>query len=101
MRYYSLEKDISELQEDDKRVSIVGTVVRKNTARYSMILDDGTGEVEVYADTLHEIGTLVRVIGRVFKNDTLKLCIEAEVLQDFSGFDVPLYQRVRLLEGAS
>lgn len=99
MRFYSIEKDIVEIKEDDKRVSIVGTVVRKNTTRYSMTMDDGTGEIEVYADTLFEIGNLVRVIGRIFKNDTLRLCINAEIIQDFSGFDVALYQKVRILEG--
>ncbi len=99
MRFYSIEKDIVEIKEDDKRVSIVGTVVRKNTTRYSMTTDDGTGEIEVYADTLFEIGNLVRVIGRIFKNDTLRLCINAEIIQDFSGFDVALYQKVRILEG--
>jgi len=99
MRFHSMEKDIVEIKEDDKRVSIVGTVVRKNTTKYSMIIDDGTGEIEVYADALFDIGNLVRVIGRIFKNNTLGLSINAEIVQDFSGFDVALYQKVRILEG--
>ena len=99
MRFHSIEKDIVEIKEDDKRVSIVGTVVRKNTTKYSMIIDDGTGEIEVYADALFDIGNLVRVIGRIFKNNTLGLSINAEIVQDFSGFDVALYQKVRILEG--
>jgi len=99
MRYYSIEKDIVEIKEDDKRVSIVGTVVRKNTTKYSMIVDDGTGEIEVYTDTLFDIGNLVRVIGRIFKDDTSRLSINAEIVQDFSGFDVALYQKVRIMEG--
>jgi hypothetical protein len=64
-----------------------------------MVIDDGTGEVEIYADALAEIGTLVRIIGRIFKNDAMRLCIDTEIIQDFSGFDMPLYQKVRLLEG--
>lgn len=99
MRYYSIEKDIVEIKEDDKRVSIVGTVVRKNTTKYSMIVDDGTGEIEVYTETLFDIGNLVRVIGRIFKDDTSRLSINAEIVQDFSGFDVALYQKVRIMEG--
>ncbi|HDN81507.1 MAG TPA: replication protein RepA [Methanomicrobia archaeon] len=99
MRYYGVEKDIVEIKEDDKRVSIVGTVVRKNTTKYSMIVDDGTGEIEVYTDTLFDIGNLVRVIGRIFKDDTSRLSINAEIVQDFSGFDVALYQKVRIMEG--
>jgi len=99
MRYYSIEKDIVDIKEDDKRVSIVGTVVRKNTTKYSMIVDDGTGEIEVYTDTLFGIGNLVRVIGRIFKDDTSRLSINAEIVQDFSGFDVALYQKVRIMEG--
>ncbi|HEC87711.1 MAG: replication protein RepA [Methanomicrobia archaeon] len=99
MRYRSVEKDIVEIKEDDKRVSIVGTVVRKNTTKYSMIVDDGTGEIEVYTDTLFDIGNLVRVIGRIFKDDTSRLSINAEIVQDFSGFDVALYQKVRIMEG--
>ena len=99
MRYYGVEKDIVEIKEDDKRVSIVGTVVRKNTTKYSMIVDDGTGEIEVYTDTLFDIGNLVRVIGRIFKDDTSRLSINAEIVQDFSGFDVVLYQKVRIMEG--
>ncbi|HDM22843.1 MAG TPA: replication protein RepA [Methanomicrobia archaeon] len=101
MRFHSVEKDIVEINENDKRVSIVGTVVRKNTKKYSMIIDDGTGEIEVYSDTLFNIGDLIRVIGRVFKDENMSLCINAEVLQDFSGFDVALYQKVRLMEGKS
>jgi len=99
MRYYSIEKDIVDIKEDDKRVSIVGTVVRKNTTKYSMIVDDGTGEIEIYTDTLFDIGNLVRVVGRIFKDDTSRLCINAEIIQDFSGFDVALYQKVRIMEG--
>ena len=77
----------------------MGTVVRKNTTKYSMIVDDGTGEIEVYTDTLFDIGNLVRVIGRIFKDDTSRLSINAEIVQDFSGFDVALYQKVRIMEG--
>ncbi|MEA1994460.1 MAG: hypothetical protein U9N35_08760 [Euryarchaeota archaeon] len=99
MRYRSVEKDISEIDEEDRRISIIGTVVRKNTTKYSLTVDDGTGEIEVYTDAFFEIGTLVRVVGMVSKDSTLNLCIDAELIQDFSGFNVSLYQKTKVLEG--
>ncbi len=100
MRFHSIEKEIDEIEEDDRRVSLVGTVVRKNTTKYSLVLDDGTGEIKIYAENLPEIGSLIRVIGKTFQNSDLELCINAEIIQDFSGFDVSLYKRARAMEAS-
>ncbi|MBU6998974.1 MAG: replication protein RepA [Theionarchaea archaeon] len=92
----AIEKDISDITEEDIRVSIIGTVIRKDPIQYSMILDDGTGSIIVLGDKLFEVQTTVRVIGRPqMRGEPL---ISAEIVQDFSDFDLELYKRVKELE---
>lgn len=95
-RVPAIEKDISDITEEDIRVSIIGTVIRKDPIQYSMILDDGTGSIIVLGDKLFEVQTTVRVIGRPqMRGEPL---ISAEIVQDFSDFDLELYKRVKELE---
>lgn len=92
----AVERDICDITDRDIRVSIIGTVIQKDPIAYSMVVDDGTGAVTVLADTLYEVATVIRVIGRPqFRGEPV---IEAEVVQDFTGFDLELYRRVKEME---
>lgn len=92
----AVERDISDIDDDDIRVSVVGTVIRKDPIQYSMTIDDGTASITVFGDTLYEVQSTVRVIGRPqMRGEPI---IDAEIIQDFSGFDLELYQRIKEME---
>lgn len=89
----AVEKDICDIDEDDIRVSVVGTVIKKDPIQYSMIIDDGTGSVTVLANSLFDIQSIVRVIGRPqMRGEPI---IDAEIVQDFSDFDLELFKKVK------
>ena len=89
----AIERDISDIDPQDIRVSVVGTVIRRDPIQYSMTIDDGTASITVFADTLYDVQSMVRVIGRPqMRGEPI---IDAEIIQDFSGFDLELYQRIK------
>jgi hypothetical protein len=92
----AVEKDISDVTEEDIRVSVIGTVIKKDPIQYSMIVDDGTGSIIVLGDKLFDVQTIVRVIGRPQTRG--EPFINAEIVQDFSDFDLELYKKVKELE---
>ena len=89
----AVEKDICDIDEDDIRVSVVGTVIKKDPIQYSMIIDDGTGSVTVFADNLFDIQSIIRAIGRPqMRGEPI---IDAEIVQDFSDFDLELFKKIK------
>ncbi|MBU7022840.1 MAG: replication protein RepA [Theionarchaea archaeon] len=92
----AVEKDISDVTEEDIRVSLIGTVIKKDPIQYSMIVDDGTGSIVVFGDKLYDVQTIVRIIGRPQRRG--EPFINAEIVQDFSDFDLELYKKVKELE---
>lgn len=91
-----VEKDICDIDENDIRVSIIGTVIKKDSIQYSMIIDDGTGSITVFADALFDVQSIIRVIGRPqIRGEPL---IEAEIVQNFSDFDLGLYKTIKEME---
>lgn len=90
------EKDICDIAEDDIRVSVIGTVIKKDPIQYSMIIDDGTASVTVFADTLFDIQSIIRVVGRPQMRG--EPVIDAEIVQDFSDFDLELYKNLKEME---
>jgi len=92
----AIERDISDIDPQDIRVSVVGTVIRKDPIQYSMTIDDGTASITVFADTLYDVQSTVRIIGRPqMRGEPI---IDAEIIQDFSGFNLELYQRIKEME---
>ena len=89
----AIEKKISSISKEDIRVSIIGTIVSKDDMNYSMEIDDGTGTIKVLCDELYNVGSLVRVIGRPMESDD-NLVINSEIISDFRGFDLELYQNI-------
>ena len=87
------EKTVRELNENDIRVAIIGTVVNVNGDR--LVLDDGTDSIEVLLppDITATQGALVRVVGRVRSAEGLH--IETEFVQRMDGLDISLYKSLK------
>ncbi|MFP4045532.1 MAG: hypothetical protein ACLFS3_00540 [Candidatus Aenigmatarchaeota archaeon] len=86
-------RSVEEIDSEDKRVAIIGTVVDKQDGM--LMVDDGTGKIEVETSGEEQLkkfdsGDVVRVVGRVGEG-----IIYAEAVQDFSNFDRELYQKAR------
>lgn len=91
------EKSIKEISEQDFRIRVLGTVVDKDEANSSALIDDGTGRIAaLFADpeqlAAAREGRLVRVIGKVRKDEN---AIEVEIIQDMSKLDTGLYEQVK------
>lgn len=92
----AVETDISDITEEDIRVSVIGTVIKKDPIQYSMIIDDGTGSITVFGDKLFEVSSVIRVIGRPqIRGEPV---LNAEIIQDFSDFDLELYKKIKEME---
>lgn len=97
-RLPSIERSISEITEEDFRVRILGTVVDRDDVGNSAMIDDGTGRAVAFFATpedfaIAEEGRLVRVMGRVRKEENIQ--IDVEVIQDMSKLDLGLYEQVK------
>ncbi|MDY6769977.1 MAG: OB-fold nucleic acid binding domain-containing protein [Candidatus Nanohaloarchaea archaeon] len=88
--------DITDIDpESDARVRVLGTVLEAR--QDSIMLDDGSGTVEVFldADDLDAVqdGQRVRVFGRVMPTaDAFE--IQAELVQDMTDLDMDTYGEV-------
>ncbi len=91
---------ISDINKDMDRIAVLGTVLGKEDAVFSILLDDGTGKINALMkdeEQYKKIGTgsIVRVIGKIWgEGDDIEL--QAEIVQDFSDIDVELYNKVFL-----
>ncbi len=87
------EKLVSEIQQNDIRVRILGTVIDRNES--SIFVDDGSGRLEILTEGQNpDIGKMVRVVTRILPL-TGGFEARAECMQDMAGFDVELYRRAR------
>ena len=91
-------KNLNEGRGDMQRVSIIGTIVSKNTELYSFVLDDGETSVLVLTNNIDEFeklseGQFVRVMGKIW-GEKEEIEIQAEVVQDFSKINKELYKKV-------
>ncbi len=94
-RLPSIEKSIADIQpESDVRVRLMGTVI--DTTPNSIVIDDGTGKVDVYfgEDTNVRQGQYVRVITRILPQIDGFEC-RGEAIQDLTGFNLKLYKKTR------
>lgn len=93
-RMVAKEKLIKDIDSQDIRVRILGTVIDKNND--SIIIDDGSGKLEISFDEMPDVktGQLVRIIARILP---LAKGFEArgEVFQDLEGFDIKLYKKAK------
>jgi uncharacterized protein YdeI (BOF family) len=95
----AVERKIAEIREDDTRVSLIGKAFKVDKLDYTFWLDDGTGVILVESEenVLPENGQIVRVIGRVIRNEE-GMHIYGEVVQDFSNADLDALEEIRELE---
>lgn len=94
----AVERKIAEISDDDTRVALIGKAFKVDKMDYTFWLDDGTGVILVESEdnVLPEPGQLVRVIGRLIRNE--KIHIYGEIIQDFSGVDLEALEEIRELE---
>jgi hypothetical protein len=94
-RLPSIEKSIADIQpESDVRVRLTGTVI--DITPNSIVIDDGTGKVDVYFGEEPSVrqGQYVRVITRILPMIDGFEC-RGEAIQDLTGFDLKLYKKAR------
>ncbi|AIF68462.1 replication factor A complex, RPA14 subunit [Palaeococcus pacificus DY20341] len=94
----AVERKIGEITESDTRVSLIGKVIKVDKLDYMFTIDDGTGVaiIESEENVLPKIGQIVRVIGRIIRNEEMH--IYAEVVQDFSDAKLEYLEEVQELE---
>jgi len=89
---------IAELSKDLNRVALVGTIVSRNEAISSFMLDDGTGTVNIIMNDVGQFsklkdGQVIRVFGRLWgEGDDIEL--QGDLVQDFSKLDLTLFKKV-------
>ncbi len=94
---YAAEIRIADLRDAPGWVSLIGTVISRDPSRSEIVIDDGTGQAPARVPSMPELGRLVRLVGRVYLSSG-EVGVHAEILQDFSGFDVDLYRKVLDME---
>ena len=95
-RMPSVLRKVSDLSASDVRVSLIGTVLDR--AEDGLVLDDGTGKIDVTLAEPSSIdqGGLVRVFGRVVPMES-GFHLDGEIVQDMKGLDMELFRRVSQL----
>jgi len=94
-RLPAIEKKISDIQpESDVRVRLLGTVI--DSSLNSVVLDDGSGKIEVYFEEQPKVrqGQLVRITARILPLIDGFEC-KGELIQNLDGFNLDLYKRVK------
>lgn len=96
-RLPSVEREISGIQPEDIRVSLVGTVLDKQ--ENSMVIDDGTGKITVRSEEpiKAEVNGLVRVFGRVIPIEN-GAELQCDVVQDMKELDLDLRKQIKGLK---
>ncbi|MBL7160858.1 MAG: replication protein RepA [Candidatus Aenigmarchaeota archaeon] len=100
-RLPSTERAISEIQPDDIRVAVIGTIIDKSKEATRIIVDDGTGKVSVSSESplTAELNQTVRVFGRVIPLES-GVELQGEVVQDMSKLDLQLHKKIKGLTKA-
>ncbi|NVM01613.1 MAG: hypothetical protein HWN67_04725 [Candidatus Helarchaeota archaeon] len=91
-RHVAIEIKINEINENDKRVRILGVNI-SSTQDFAKI-DDGTGVINVKIEFPLEERKRYRIIGQVSKQSDKKFVIIAEIVQLMDKLDMDLYQKV-------
>ena len=95
-RLPAIEKQVSKLNKEDTRVTVIGTVLSIDTQALIINIEDPTGELTILCpneESLKEIkiGSVIRVMGMVLPyEDGIEL--RAEIIQDFSKLNPELYK---------
>ena len=89
---------INEIESTDSRVLFVGRVVNSTTT--TLLVDDGRGKVVVATQNAlkYKPGDIVRVLGIVTVEKDGTFYVNAEIIQNFNGLNVSLYQELLTLK---
>lgn len=96
-RLPAIEKRIADIHpESDVRVKLMGTVI--DTGSNSIVLDDGSGKIEIYFEEIPNVrqGQLVRIVTRILPLIDGYEC-RGELLQNLDGFNLELYKKVKVI----
>ena len=93
-RLPSIQVKISEIRQDYVRAGVTGVITDVHDS--GIIVDDGTGSINVGTESAHGfgVGRLVRVLGRVIPAEG-GAEIRAEFIQGMDGLDLGLLERAR------
>lgn len=89
------EKEIASIQpEMDVRLRLMGTVI--DSGPNSVVIDDGTGKVEVFFEKNPAVraGQMVRIVTRILPLIDGFEC-RGEAVQNLDGFDTDLYKKAK------
>lgn len=81
-------RKIEDVDEEDIRISLIGTVISKKD--FEFVLDDGTGQMDVICEEVPDVkeGDLVRVAGKLFTD-----VVQAEIVKKIENMDMELYNK--------
>lgn len=98
-RLPSKQREIAEIKTGDIRISLIGTILDKDKEGMNLILDDGTGKIDVNfeSEIKFEVNQLVRVFGRVIPIEN-GFELQGEIIQDMSKLDMGLLKKVKGLK---
>ncbi|MBL7159979.1 MAG: hypothetical protein ISS95_00270 [Candidatus Aenigmarchaeota archaeon] len=93
----AVEKSISEIQDSDTRIRILGTIIDLTDG--SLLIDDGSGKMEIMFDSNeHLLGLkprqLIRVVTRIMPLIEGYAC-KGECVQTLDGFDLESYKKAK------
>jgi len=89
---------IDEIEPTDERVLFVGRVV--NSSTNTLLIDDGRGKIVVITSSAlkYNPGDIVRIFGTVVVEKSGSFYVNAEIIQNFNGLNVSLYQELLTLK---
>jgi hypothetical protein len=94
---------IGKIRPDDDRIRVVGTVKSVNEDG-SFLLEDNTGVIQVIPSNIPQAQSTKIIDAMVIRSfGTVEVSMEgghilrADLVQEFSGIDLPLYHKVREL----
>jgi len=90
----ALEKDISQVSENDIKVRVIGEITQQG--ENFIKIKDETGEIQVQTLEKHAPGKTVRVLG-IIEKDEDGIRILADVIQNMDTLDKKVYKRMRVL----
>ncbi|MHA1377256.1 MAG: hypothetical protein ACTSRG_02630 [Candidatus Helarchaeota archaeon] len=95
-RLIAIEKKINEINEKDRKVRILGTIISSNPD--FAVIDDGTGTMTVRTENPLEERKRYRIIGQIYKKADNKLVMNAEIIQDMEKLNIDLYKKVEKIK---
>ena len=96
----ALNVKIADITKGMQRIAVIGTIIRKDDSVFSVLIDDGSGEINAILNSeemYNELSTgqTIRVIGKVWGEEK-DVEIQVEIVSDFSGIDADLYKKAFL-----